>query len=192
MSSYTTLSSSAYVGSCVHVAWRPNANLGEGTLGEQVSAAANAIKVLARAGLRLGWACSAPPEKRLPIPWSDFSGLLLKTIQRGFFYPICHSNVDVHALNGQPTQGHGDVFASRRSAKAGCREEQLSTPTGESPTVCTIRNIIHEIETVSVPPKRIRHNEQSVEANLVSRTRFTSGTRVALPVAGSNPLHPGG
>ena len=56
-------------------------------------------------------------------------------------------------------------FCVRRSAKGGAAvEEQVIKPTGESPTVCTIRNIIREIETGERTTGNIDITMQSVEA----------------------------
>ena len=71
--------------------------------------------------------------------------------------------------------------------------EATYRPEGESPTVCTIRDIIHEIETGERTAGNIDVTMQSVEAQFgLAHSHLQGGARVGLPVADRGLYVPGG
>ena len=89
---------------------------------------------------------------------------------------------------------NGDVLCVRRSAKGGSAvDDTVIKPTGESPTVCTIRNIIRELETGERTAGNVDVTMQSVEAQFgIAHSHLQGGARVALPVADRSLYIPGG
>ena len=71
--------------------------------------------------------------------------------------------------------------------------ETVIRPTGESPTVTTIRNIIRELETGDRTDGNIDVTMQAVEAQFgIAHSHLAGGARVSLPVADRSLYIPGG
>ena len=72
-------------------------------------------------------------------------------------------------------------------------EHKFIRPRGESPTICTIRDIIHELETGEPTAGRIDITMQSVEVQFgVACSHLQDGARLALPVTDRSLYIPGG
>ena len=89
---------------------------------------------------------------------------------------------------------NGQHFAVRRPGKgAQSVQETVFRPTGESPTVCTIRSLIKEIETGERTAGNIDVTLQSVEVQFaLAHSHLQGGARVQVPVADRTLYIPGG
>ena len=114
----------------------------------------------------------------------------------GIFLPISgRFDIDVHGTEGHAyAWGNGDVFCVRRGTRGSSEvEEKIIKPTGESPTVCTIRNIIREMETGERTDGNVDVTMQAVEVQFgIAHSHLQGGTRVSLPVADRSLYIPGG
>ena len=137
-----------------------------------------------------------PPGEEIADPMVGFFRIGYENDTEGIFLPVSGPfNVEVHGAEGHAyAWDNGDVFCVRRSAKGGAAvDEQVIKPTGESPTVCTIRNIIREIETGERTTGNIDITMQSVEAQFgIAHSHLQDGARVTLPVADRTLYIPGG
>ena len=86
------------------------------------------------------------------------------------------------------------MFRLRRGrGKTAEIEEKVIKPAGESPTVCTIRDIINEIETGQCTSGNIDVTMQSVEVQFgLAHSHLQGGERIALPVVDRKLYIPGG
>jgi predicted dehydrogenase len=103
--------------------------------------------------------------------------------------------VDVIGTEGRALAWeNGQEFVVRRTGRGGAAvEETVLRPTGESPTVCTIRDLIRELETGQRTAGNIDVTMQSVEAQFaIAHSHLQGGTRVAVPVADRTLYIPGG
>ena len=103
-------------------------------------------------------------------------------------------DIDIHGTEGRAfAWNNGGVFCVRNRRTPGSIEEKTIKPTGESPTVCTIRNIIREIETGERTTGNIDVTMQSVEVQFgLAHSHLQDGARIALPVADRSLYIPGG
>lgn len=114
----------------------------------------------------------------------------------GIFVPHRGSfDIDVHGTEGRAIAWeNGDDFRIRRtSAKTHTTEETILRPTGESPTICTIRDMIRALETGAPTQGNLGITMQSVEAQFgLAHSHLQGGARVHLPVADRSLYIPGG
>ena len=114
----------------------------------------------------------------------------------GIFVPHRGSfDIDVHGTEGRAIAWeNGDDFRIRRtSAKTHTTEETILRPTGESPTICTIRDMIRALETGTPTQGNLDITMQSVEAQFgLAHSHLQGGARVHLPVADRSLYIPGG
>ena len=114
----------------------------------------------------------------------------------GIFVPHRGSfDIDVHGTEGRAIAWeNGDDFRIRRtSAKTHTTEETILRPTGESPTICTIRDMIRALETGTPTQGNLDITMQSVEAQFgLAHSHLQGGARVQLPVADRSLYIPGG
>ena len=114
----------------------------------------------------------------------------------GIFVPHRGSfDIDVHGTEGRAIAWeNGDDFRIRRtSAKTHTTEETILRPTGESPTICTIRDMIRALETGAPTQGNLDITMQSVEAQFgLAHSHLQGGARVHLPVADRSLYIPGG
>ena len=137
-----------------------------------------------------------PPGEEIADPMVGYFRIGYKNNTEGLFVPLPGPfNVDVHGTEGHAyAWDNGEIFCVRRSAKGGAGvDERVIKPTGDSPTVCTIRNIIREMETGERTTGNIDVTMQSVEAQFgIAHSHLQGGGRVALPVANRSLSIPGG
>lgn len=121
----------------------------------------------------------------------------------GVFLPVKGGfKIEVHGSEGVAyAWNNGDQLGVRRSGTKnslfeGISGETLETvilPSGESPTVCTIRNIIREMETGERTYGNIDVTMQAVEAQFgIAHSHLVNGGRISLPVADRSLYIPGG
>ena len=110
------------------------------------------------------------------------------------FVPYGRLDVDVVGTEGRASAwDNGQLFRTWRPAKSDAPARETSyTPAGESPTVCTIRDIIREIETGERTAGNIDVTMQSVEAQFaIVASHLQGGTRVTLPLTDRSVYVPG-
>jgi len=110
------------------------------------------------------------------------------------FLPYGRFDTDVIGTEGRALSwDNGQLFRTRRSARGGApAREQTYTPRGESPTVCTIRDIIRELETGERTAGNIDVTMRSVEVQFgIIASHQRGGERVALPIADRTVYVPG-
>lgn len=116
--------------------------------------------------------------------------------REGLFIPRRGSfDIDVHGAEGRASakENGGEFRISRTNAKTQTSEETIFRPTGESPTMCTIRDIIRQLETGEPTKGNIDITMQSVEAQFgLAHSHLQGGARIALPVADRSLYVPGG
>ena len=114
----------------------------------------------------------------------------------GLFVPRRGSfDIDVHGSEGRAIawENGGDFRIRRTNAKTQTSEETIFRPTGESPTICTIRDILCELETDERTKGNLDITMQSVEVQFgLAHSHLQGGARVALPVADRSLYIPGG
>ena len=113
----------------------------------------------------------------------------------GIFVPMSgRFDIDVHGTEGRVyAWDNGDVLRVRRGGRGSMVEEKIIKPTGESPTVCTIRNIIREMETGERTAGNIDVTMQAVEAQFgIAYSHLQGGERISLPVSDRSLYIPGG
>jgi predicted dehydrogenase len=137
-----------------------------------------------------------PPGEEIADPLVEYFRVGYANGAEGLFVPIPgRFDIDVHGTEGLAyVRDNGDQFCVRRGQR---RDSSISEttikPTGESPTVCTIRNIIREIETGERTSGNIDVTMQSVEVQFgVAHSHLQDGARVSLPVADRSLYIPGG
>ena len=114
----------------------------------------------------------------------------------GVFLPVSgRFDIDVHGTEGTAMAwDNGGIFRIRRGrSKTTEIEEKVIKPAGESPTVCTIRDIINEIETGKRTSGNIDVTMQSVEVQFgLAHSHLQGGERRTLPVVDRQLYIPGG
>ncbi|HEX2034561.1 MAG TPA: Gfo/Idh/MocA family oxidoreductase [Chloroflexota bacterium] len=137
-----------------------------------------------------------PPGREIADPMVGFFRVGYESHLEGYFIPRAGSfDVEVHGTEGVAlATDNGQDFRLRRSARRGAQvEETIIRPTGESPTVCTIRDLIRELETGERSAGNIDVTMQSVEAQFgIAYSHLQGGARVTLPVADRALYIPGG
>ena len=144
-----------------------------------------------------------PPEgEEIADPMVDFFrvGYVHRGDQKihteGIFLPVAgRFDIDVHGTEGTAMAwDNGGIFRIRRGhPKTTEIEERIIKPTGESPTVCTIRDIIREIETGQRTSGNIDITMQSVEVQFgLAHSHLRDGERIELPVEDRQLYIPGG
>ena len=144
-----------------------------------------------------------PPEgEEIADPIVGFYRVGYDSGAEGIFVPITGRwELDVHGTEGRAwgweqqgvwrvRRGGGKPTRGRRSSPVG---ETEIHPEGDSPTVCTIRDIIKEIETGERTRGNIDVTMKSVEAEFgIAYSHLQGGCRVSLPVEDRSLYIPGG
>ena len=144
-----------------------------------------------------------PPEgEEIADPIVGFYRVGYDSGAEGIFVPITGRwELDVHGTEGRAwgweqqgvwrvRRGGGKPTRGRRSSPV---EETEIHPEGDSPTVCTIRDIIKEIETGERTRGNIDVTMKSVEAEFgIAYSHLQGGCRVSLPVEDRSLYIPGG
>jgi len=137
-----------------------------------------------------------PPGKEIADPMVGFFRIGYQGGAEASFIPLAgRFDVDVHGAEGRAyAWDNGMDIRVRRANKRGDEvQETVIRPRGESPTICTIRDIIREIETGERTAGNIDVTMQSVEAQLgLAHSHIEGGERIYLPVAERGLYIPGG
>ncbi|HET7769933.1 MAG TPA: Gfo/Idh/MocA family oxidoreductase [Chloroflexota bacterium] len=116
------------------------------------------------------------------------------------YYPYGRLDVDVVGTEGRAyAWDNSQLFRTWRSPKTGRGasvvapgREQTFTPEGESPTVCTVRDIINELETGEKTKGNIDVTMHSVEIQYgLVESHIRGGARVTLPIQDRTIYIPG-
>ena len=145
---------------------------------------------------RAGHRFVPPPGYEIADPMVNFFRVGYANGAEGLFVPRRGSfDIDIHGSEGRAIAWeNGDDFRIRRTnAKTHTSEETILRPTGECPTICTIRDIIRELETGERTVGNIDITMQSVEAQFgLAHSHLQGGARVTLPVPDRTLYIPGG
>jgi predicted dehydrogenase len=138
-----------------------------------------------------------PPEgEEIADPMVDFYRVGYANGAEGHFIPMSGLfDVEVYGTEGRAyAWDNGDVIRIRRGTrKVSAVEERTIKPSGESPTVCTIRNIIQQLETGERTAGNIDITMQAVEAQFgIAHSHLKGGARVEVPVEDRSLYIPGG
>ena len=137
-----------------------------------------------------------PPGLAIADPMVGFFRTGYESGAEGVFVPMKgRFDLDVFGTEGRITaMDQDDVFKVRRYANGvSSVEEKTFHPTGESPTICTIRDIIREMETGRRTNGNIDVTMQAVEAQFaIAYSHLQGGARVSVPVADRGLYIPGG
>lgn len=137
-----------------------------------------------------------PPEgQEIADPMVGYFRIGYENGSEGIFIPQGGYDIDVVGTDGRAySWENGAFFLVRRGRmKSTALEEKIIRPTGESPTVQTIRGIINELETGERTSGNIDVTMQSVEAQFgIAHSHLQGGTRVCLPVEDRSLYIPGG
>ena len=136
-----------------------------------------------------------PPGQEIADPYVGFFRIGYANGVEGLFVPRPGGfEVEVRGTEGCAfAWGNGADLRVRRDGDASGSRETVIRPTGESPTVTTIRNIIRELETGVRTDGNIDVTMQAVEAQFgIAHSHLQGGARVALPVADRTLYIPGG
>lgn len=137
-----------------------------------------------------------PPGREIGDPWVGFFRAHFAGDAEGIFVPMPgRFDIDVHGTEGRAfAWENGDEFKVRRTnAKTGRTEETSYRPLGVSPTICTIRNLIREIETGERTEGNIDRTMQAVEVQFgLVHSHLQGGARVPVPVQDRTLYIPGG
>ncbi|MFM7198389.1 MAG: Gfo/Idh/MocA family protein [Chloroflexota bacterium] len=111
------------------------------------------------------------------------------------FLPFGRFELDVVGTEGRAMAWeNGGHFGVRRLIpKRGTVSETTFTPQGESPTVCTIRDLINAVETGTPTQGNLDVTMPSVEVQFgVAHSHLEGGRRISLPVVDRSLRIPGG
>lgn len=137
-----------------------------------------------------------PPGREIADPMVGFFRAHFAGGAEGLFVPMPgRFDIDVHGTEGRAyAWENGDEFRVRRTnAKTGRTEETSFHPLGPSPTVCTIRNLIREMETGERTDGNIDRTMQAVEVQFaLAHSHLQGGARVPVPVQDRTLYIPGG
>jgi predicted dehydrogenase len=137
-----------------------------------------------------------PPGKEIADPMVGFFRVGYRGGIEASFVPVAgRFDVDVHGTEGRAyAWDNGEDLRVRRATARGAEvHETVIRPRGESPTICTIRDIIREIETGERTAGNVDVTMQSVEAQFgLAHSHLRGGQRVTLPVTDRNLYVPGG
>lgn len=137
-----------------------------------------------------------PPGKEIADPMVGFFRVGYQGGAEASFVPMAgRFDIDVHGAEGRAyVWENGQDFRLRRASKSGDEVyETIIRPTGESPTMRTIRDLIRELETGERTAGNIDMTMQSVEVQFgLAHSHLRGGARVTLPVADRTLLIPGG
>jgi hypothetical protein len=140
--------------------------------------------------------CFVPPAgKEIADPMVDFFRVGYAGGAEGIFVPTGRFDIDVIGAEGRAfAWDNGDEFRVRRSGRPGtAAAERVIRREGDSPTVCTIRDLIREIETGERTAGNIDVTLPSVEVQFgLAHSHLQGGARVTLPVADRSLYIPGG
>lgn len=138
-----------------------------------------------------------PPEgEEIADPMVDFFRVGYDNGAEGHFIPMTGLfDIEVYGTEGRAyAWDNGEVIRIRRgSRRENIVEESTIKATGESPTVCNIRNIIQQLETGERTAGNIDVTMQAVETQFaIAHSHLQGGSRVQVPVTDRSLYIPGG
>jgi len=137
-----------------------------------------------------------PAGEEIADPIVDFFRVGYANGTEGHFIPMSGLfDIEVYGTEGRAyAWDNGENIRIRRGNRQDhTTDEQTINPTGDSPTVSTIRNIIRQLETGEQTAGNIDITMQSVEAQFgMVHSHLQGGTRVDLPVTDRTLYIPGG
>ena len=137
-----------------------------------------------------------PSGEEIADPMVDFFRVGYEGGAEGHFLPMSGLfDVEVYGSEGRAyAWDNGETIRIRRNNREeSAIDEKTIRPQGDSPTVCTIRDIIRQLETGERTAGNIDITMQSVEVQFgLAHSHLQDGTRVELPVADRSLYIPGG
>ena len=137
-----------------------------------------------------------PPGEEIADPMVDFFRVGYVGGAEGLFVPVPGLfDIEVYGTEGRAyAWDNGEVIRIRSGTrKEGAVHEKSIKPAGESPTICTIRDIIRQLETGESTAGNIDVTMRAVEVQFgLAHSHLQDGARVALPVADRTLYIPGG
>ncbi len=137
-----------------------------------------------------------PPGEEIADPMVGFFRVGYESGAEGVFLPVSGGfEIDVYGTEGRVyAWENGEAIRVRSGTRKDSEiDEKVIRPQGESPTVCTIRNIIRELETGERTAGNIDVTMQVVEAQFgIAHSHLQGGARVSLPVEDRSLYIPGG
>ena len=137
-----------------------------------------------------------PPGEEIADPMVDFFRVGYDDGAEGLFIPMPGLfDIEIYGTEGRAyAWDNGEVIRIRQGTrKESAVEEKTIKPTGESPTVCTIRDIIRQMETGEPTAGNIDITMQAVEVQFgLAHSHLQDGARVELPVTDRTLYIPGG
>ena len=137
-----------------------------------------------------------PPGEEIADPMVDFFRVGYASGAEGHFIPMPGLfDIEVYGTEGRAyAWDNGEVIRIRQGGREeSASDEKTIKPTGESPTICTIRDIIRQLETGTQTAGNIDITMQAVETQFgLAHSHLQDGARVELPVADRSLYIPGG
>ncbi|MDA0839219.1 MAG: Gfo/Idh/MocA family oxidoreductase [Planctomycetota bacterium] len=137
-----------------------------------------------------------PPEgQEIADPMVGYFRVHYDNGAEGVFFPAGFYDVEVVGSEGRAHawENGADFRLRRAKRKSTSIEETIIHPTGESPTVQTVRGIIKELETGERTQANIDVTMQAVEIQFgLAHSHLQGGARVKLPVEDRSLYIPGG
>lgn len=137
-----------------------------------------------------------PPGQEIADPMVGFFRVGYAGGVEGYFVPVAgRFEVEVQGSEGRAFawDNGGDIRIRRASRRGEEVQETHLRAVGESPTVCTIRDLIHALETGEPTRGSLAITMPSVEAQFgLAHAHLQGGARVRLPVADRSLVIPGG
>lgn len=137
-----------------------------------------------------------PPGEEIADPMVDFFRVGYAGGAEGHFLPMSGLfDIEIYGSEGRAyAWDNGNTIRIRHNNRAeGAIDEKTIQPQGDSPTVCTIRDIIRQIETGAQTAGNIDITMQSVEVQFgLAHSHLQGGARIELPVADRSLYIPGG
>lgn len=134
------------------------------------------------------------PGQVYASPFPAFCRVGYRGGAEALFVPYGRLDVDVVGTEGRAAAwDNGQLFRTWRPAKGtDAAHEATYQPQGESPTICTIRDVIREIETGERTAGNVDVTMQSVEVQFgLVESHLQDGARVSLPIANRSVYVPG-
>jgi len=128
-----------------------------------------------------------PPGHEIAEPMMGFARVGYANGTEGIFVPRTgQTEFEIHGTEGRAYSWDdgGDIRVRRRSRGNSEVDEKIIRPTGESPTVCIIRDIIREMKTGQRTAGNIDITMQVAEAEFgIAHSHLQGGGCISLPVA---------
>ena len=138
----------------------------------------------------------APEGREIGDPWVGTYRVHFKGGTEGVFLPVPGAfEIDVYGTGGRAfAWENGGVFGIRTfDGKSGQTKVTTFHAQGESPTICTIRDLIRELETGERTKGNIDRTMQTVETQFaLAHSHLQGGARVMIPVEDRSLYIPGG